>query len=103
MVTTPEVIGYLAATLTTVSFLPQAILTIKTRNTDSLSLTMYGAFTLGVLLWLVYGCYLGDRAIIWANAVTLALSLAILYVKVDNTLRKRKPYCPDANSARESD
>ncbi|MGZ8144685.1 MAG: SemiSWEET family sugar transporter, partial [Methylosarcina sp.] len=45
MITMPEIIGYIAAILTTASFLPQAILTIKTKDTDSLSLSMYATFT----------------------------------------------------------
>ena len=52
---TSNMIGYAAAILTTISFLPQAIMTIRTRDTESLSLAMYSSFTLGVLLWLVYG------------------------------------------------
>lgn len=83
---TPEIIGYIAATLTTLSFLPQAILTIKTRDTESLSLGMYSAFTLGVFLWLIYGLYLSDKAIIFSNAVTFLLAASILTVKVYHTL-----------------
>jgi MtN3 and saliva related transmembrane protein len=85
-----DLIGYVAALLTTASFLPQAILTIRTRDTDSLSLSMYGIFTLGVLLWLIYGIFLHNAAIIAANAVTLVLSASILYVKIYNTLSPRK-------------
>ena len=84
----PDLIGYIAATLTTVSFLPQAILTLKTRNTDSLSLGMYSLFTGGVLLWLIYGIYLANPAIIAANAVTFLLATIILSFKVYNSLRK---------------
>jgi MtN3 and saliva related transmembrane protein len=84
----PDLIGYLAATLTTVSFLPQAILTLKTRDTDSLSLGMYSLFTGGVLLWLVYGIYLSNPAIIAANAVTFLLAALILSFKIHNLLRK---------------
>ena len=84
----PDLIGYMAATLTTVSFLPQAILTLKTRNTDSLSLGMYSLFTGGVLLWLIYGIYLANPAIIAANAVTFLLATIILSFKVYNSLRK---------------
>lgn len=87
---TPEVIGYIAAALTTASFLPQAILTIKTKNTESLSLSMYGTFTLGVFFWLVYGLCLSDKAIIIANAITLMLATSILYVKLCNTLRNKR-------------
>ncbi|WP_198246509.1 SemiSWEET transporter [methane-oxidizing endosymbiont of Gigantopelta aegis] len=85
---TPEIIGYIAATLTTTSFLPQAIMTIKTRNTDSLSLGMYSAFTLGVLLWLIYGLKIGDNAIIFANAITLLLAGSILLIKLINGFKK---------------
>ncbi len=85
---TPEIIGYIAATLTTTSFLPQAIMTIKTRNTDSLSLGMYSAFTLGVFLWLIYGLKIGDNAIIFANAITLLLAGSILLIKLINGFKK---------------
>jgi MtN3 and saliva related transmembrane protein len=84
-----ELIGYLAATLTTASFLPQAIMTIKTRDTTSLSLSMYSMFALGVLLWLIYGIYLSNKAIIIANAVTFVLAVLILGFKIYNTLRKK--------------
>lgn len=87
---TPEIIGYIAATLTTLSFLPQAILTIKTRDTESLSLGMYSAFTLGVLLWLIYGLYLSNKAIIFANAVTFLLAASILAFKVYNTVTRKE-------------
>ena len=90
MLTTPEIIGYLAATLTTASFVPQAILTIKTRDTESLSLGMYMCFTLGVLCWLIYGIYLGDKAIVFANAITLLLSSSILFFKLYTMVCKKK-------------
>ena len=84
-----ELIGYLAATFTTAAFLPQAILTIKTRDTESLSLGMYGMFALGVLLWLIYGIYLSNNAIIIANAITFMLALLILGFKIYNIVRKK--------------
>lgn len=85
-----EIIGYVAATLTTASFVPQAILTIKTKNTESLSFGMYSAFTLGVSCWLIYGIYRADKAIIFANAITLLLAASILFVKISNMVRKKK-------------
>ena len=91
MLSIPEMIGYLAATLTTASFVPQAILTLKTRDTESLSLGMYSTFTLGVLCWLIYGIYLGDKAIIIANSITLLLSALILFFKIYNLVRNKKP------------
>lgn len=84
----PDLIGYLAAMLTTVSFLPQAVLTLKTRDTDALSLGMYSLFTSGVLLWLIYGIYLANPAIIAANAVTFLLASVILSIKIYNLRRK---------------
>jgi len=86
---TSEMIGYLAASLTTISFLPQAVMTIKTRDTDSLSLTMYSSFTLGVLFWLIYGISIKNYVIISANVITLVLASSILFVKIYNTLTKK--------------
>lgn len=77
-----QTLGYIAAFCTTASFLPQAILTIRSKNTESLSLSMYSLFTLGVALWLIYGIDKNDYAIIWANAVTLILAATILSYKV---------------------
>ena len=88
MIINQETIGYLAATLTTASFLPQAILTIRTKDTESLSLSMYSLFTLGVFCWLIYGVYISNKAIIFANAVTLALAASILSFKIYNVLFK---------------
>ena len=77
-----EAIGSAAALLTTLSFVPQAWLTLRTRDVSGISLGMYGAFASGVALWLVYGLLLGAWPIIIANAVTLALALTILGMKL---------------------
>ena len=79
---TQELIGYLAASLTTLSFVPQALHTFKTRDVSGISLAMYSCFTAGVALWLVYGWLLAAWPIVLANAVTLALALAILLMKL---------------------
>ena len=89
MMTVTEAIGYVAATLTTVSFLPQAILTIKTRDTSSLSLSMYSIFTLGFFCWLIYGLYIADTAIIAANAITFILAGIILVYKIYNLVTNK--------------
>jgi len=82
-------IGYAAAMLTTLSFVPQAWHTFQTRDVSGISLGMYSAFTLGVLLWLVYGVMLGAWPIIVANFITLALASCILVMKLvlDRTRR----------------
>ena len=87
-----DTLGYLAAVLTTGSFVPQALLTLRTRDVRGISLGMYGAFTLGVALWLAYGLALGEWPIVAANAVTLALSATILAVKIiEDRKRRRSP------------
>ncbi|WP_300375598.1 SemiSWEET transporter [Henriciella sp.] len=84
-----EVFGAIAAILTTASFLPQAFLVLRTRNTEGLSLIMYAMFTTGVSCWLVYGLMIGSLPITLANAVTVLLATLILIVKVRNTLGTR--------------
>jgi len=77
-----DLIGYVAASLTTLSFLPQALHTFRTRDVRGISLGMYALFTTGVALWLVYGLLLAAWPIVVANAVTLVLALAILVMKL---------------------
>lgn len=79
-----EMIGYIAGILTTISFIPQAILTIKTQNTKSISLMMYMIFSTGILLWLIYGIVINSMPIIAANIITLPLTLIILFIKIKN-------------------
>lgn len=81
-ITTLEVLGYTAATLTTCSFIPQAIKTIKTRNTTGISVGMYATFTAGVVLWMVYGMIIGSWPVIVANAITAPLAAIILILKI---------------------
>ena len=77
-----DTLGLLAAVLTTGSFVPQALLTLRTRDVSGISLGMYSAFTLGVALWMVYGLILREWPIVLANAVTLALARVILATKI---------------------
>lgn len=80
--TLTDLIGSLAAILTTISFLPQALHTFRTKDVRGISLGMYSAFTLGVALWLVYGLLLGAWPVVIANLVTLALAGTILVMKL---------------------
>lgn len=75
-------IGYFAAFLTTVSFLPQVLLVVLTKRTRDISRNMYLVLTLGVFLWLVYGFMKSDLPIILANSITLLFTLTILVIKV---------------------
>jgi len=81
-----ETIGYLAATLTTASFVPQAWQTFRTRDVTGISLGMYSLFLVGCSCWLVYGLLSTAWPVVIANAVTVTLACAILVMK----LRYRK-------------
>ena len=80
--TAPELIGYCAAILTTISFAPQVWLTFRTRDVSGISLGMYAVFTVGVAFWLGYGIVLMSWPMIVANIVTFALSTTILAMKL---------------------
>lgn len=83
-------VGYTAAVCTTIAFLPQAWTAIKTRDTRSLSLTMYVVYTIGILLWLAYGILLNDLALIAANSITALFSLTILGTKLRYDVFERR-------------
>jgi len=74
--------GYAAASLTTLSFVPQAWLMLRTRDVSGISTGMYSVFTLGTALWLAWGIQLGAWPVVVANAITLALAASILTMKL---------------------
>lgn len=77
-----EWFGYIAATLTTLSFVPQAVKLIRSRDTRGISLGMYAIFNAGVVFWLLYGFVLMSWPMIVSNIITLALSATILVLKL---------------------
>lgn len=77
-----SLLGYSAAILTTVAFVPQALHSWRTRDLTGISLPMYTLFTLGVALWLAYGLTIGSLPVILANAVTLILAALVLWLKI---------------------
>jgi len=79
-----DLIGYLAAVLTTCAFVPQVWLSIRTRDLSGVSLGMYSLFTAGVALWLVYGWLTAAWPVVVANAITLTLALCMLVLKLRN-------------------
>lgn len=82
-----EILGYIAAFLTTAAFFPQTIKTIRSRDTASISLAMYVMFTTGIALWLGYAFLIGSMPMIIANIITFILSATILVLK----LNEKKP------------
>jgi MtN3 and saliva related transmembrane protein len=77
-----DLVGYLAAFLTTFAFVPQAHHSWKTRDLSGVSLPMYSLFSLGVLGWLIYGLMITSWPIIAANSITLVLACVVLVLKL---------------------
>ena len=79
---TTDLIGYISACLTTISFVPQVLHSMKTRDLSGVSLPMYGLFSAGVAGWVIYGFYIASLPIIIANSITLILACLVLYLKI---------------------
>lgn len=77
-----EIVGYLAAFLTTAAFFPQTYKTIRTRDTRSISLAMYVMFTLGIAIWLAYGLLIESWPLIFSNCLTFVMAATILVLKL---------------------
>jgi len=77
-----ELIGLVAAVLTTSAFIPQVYKTKKTRSVENLSLSMYLVMFTGVVLWFIYGLYINSSAVIMANGITAGLILMLLNYKI---------------------
>jgi MtN3 and saliva related transmembrane protein len=86
------IIGNLAACLTTISFLPQAIKVIKTKDTHSISLPMYVLFVLGVAFWLIYGTLIDSPPIVIGNSITLLFAGVILWYKIKEIRSRMKSF-----------
>jgi MtN3 and saliva related transmembrane protein len=78
------ILGFVAATLTTLAFLPQTIHSWKTRDLSGISLSMYSLFTVGVVLWIIYAAMIRNWPVLMANVVTLGTSGSILFLKIQS-------------------
>ena len=76
------IIGFVAAVLTTVAFIPQVLKAVKTKSTKDISLGMYVIFCSGVFLWFVYGMLILSWPVIIANILAFSLALIILSYKI---------------------
>ncbi len=83
-------IGLAAGFFTAFAFVPQAIKTIKTGNTEGLSLLMYFLFLIGVVLWIIYGFSTHDMAVLVANLVVFVFAFPVLLITMKNFIKKRK-------------
>ena len=77
-----DILGYIAATLTTIAFLPQVLKTWRSRSAKDVSLVMMITFSIGVFLWLLYGLAIQAMPVILANTTTLILALLIVILKI---------------------
>lgn len=89
-----ELIGFVTAFFTSASFVPQAVMVIRSRKTEGLSLTMYVMFTCGISLWLTYGLVTRAWPLICANTVTITLAVCILSVMIGNKRKARRGMGP---------
>jgi MtN3 and saliva related transmembrane protein len=89
-----SLLGFIAGALTTISFIPQVVHAWRSKRCDDLSWAMLLTFSAGVVLWLLYGIRLWAMPVIVANAVTLALLLAIMALKARYTTRRFKFWQP---------
>lgn len=85
-----ERLGFVAAFCTTTAFVPQLLRVIKLKSARDVSLGTFLLFSLGVALWLIYGIYADSKPVMASNAVTLVLSLSILYLKLKYDRHARK-------------
>lgn len=97
---TITLLGFAAASLTSLSFVPQAVMVIRTKRTGGISLLMYSMFVTGVAGWLAYGIMTGAMPIIASNIVTLGLAGTVLFIAAKErwarrgTLKARAPGVP---------
>lgn len=85
-----EIVGYVAGAITTLSFLPQLILTVRSRQAEGVSLRMYVLFSFGVALWITYGVFRKSPAVVLTNAVTLLLTVVIVGLVVRARFKQKQ-------------
>jgi MtN3 and saliva related transmembrane protein len=94
LMTTIQLLGMTAGSISAITFLPQVIKTWKTKSADDISLLMFTFATISVVMWLIYGIILKDIPIIYTNSLVLICSVIMLYFKFrfsskkDNELKK---------------
>lgn len=85
--TTPDIIASLAAFFTMIGYVPQAIKTIKSRDTSGISFWMYFCSIVGVIFWLIFGLMIGNVPMIFKNIAVIILGGIVLYIKTINILK----------------
>ena len=83
-----ELYGYIAATITTIAFIPQAIKTWKSKSANDVSYIMLITFIIGLIFWIVYGIKTRTLPVLYANIITLIINLMIIILKISYDTRK---------------
>jgi MtN3 and saliva related transmembrane protein len=81
-------IGFAAAILTTIAFVPQVLHILRSGNVEGISIAMYSVLISGVSLWLVYGIILDELPIILANSITLVLTITVVILTIYKRSKK---------------
>ncbi len=84
-----EILGFVAATLTTAAYIPQVIRTLKTKSTEDLSLLMFSMMFTGMVCWMIYGYFIHNNPLIISNTIASGLSFIILYYKLKEVFTKK--------------
>lgn len=82
-------VGFFAAFFTTFAFVPQTIKTLRTKNTEGISLLMYTMFIIGVISWIFYGYLKSDFAVLTANIITFVLAFPVLIMVISDKKRNK--------------
>ena len=78
----PDDFGFIAATLTTIAFLPQVIKTWRTKKAEDVSIVMLVMFISGLLFWIIYAIQTNSLPVLIANVITFMLNITILILKL---------------------
>jgi MtN3 and saliva related transmembrane protein len=85
---TPDIIASIAAFFTMIGYIPQAIKTIRTKDTKGISFWMYLLSIIGVIFWLIFGIMVGNKPIILKNIAVIILGGTILWIKTVHILKE---------------
>ena len=88
--TTPDIIASFAAFFTMIGYVPQAVKTIKTKDTKAISFWMYFFSIVGVIFWLIFGLMIGNAPIIFKNIAVIILGGIVLWIKVGNIFKNEE-------------
>ena len=76
-----DILGYAAGAITSLTFLPQVIKTWREKSAKDISLLMFLIAAINEVMWIAYGALLNNWVIILTNAIVLAMSLTMIYLK----------------------